>query len=94
MKTSVNLYEFRANERLQRNFTFHGLVALFEWFQDYEEGTGEEIEFDPVAICCEFADYSSFEEVKGDYPDLKDLEELEELTFVIHHEQGLIIQKY
>lgn len=94
MKTSVNLYEFRANERLQRNFTFHGLVALFEWFEDYEEDTGEEIEFDPVAICCEFADYSSFEEVKGDYPDLKDLEELEENTIVIPHEQGLIIQKY
>lgn len=94
MKTNVSIYEFRANERLQRNFTFHGLNALYEWFENYEEETGEEVEFDAVAICCDFADYGSFEEIKGDYPEINSIEELEDHTIVIPHEQGIIIQKF
>lgn len=94
MKTNVSIYEFRANERLQRNFTFYGLIALYEWFENYEEETGEEVEFDAVAICCDFADYGSFEEIKGDYPEINSIEELEDHTLVIPHEQGIIIQQF
>jgi len=94
MKTSVSIYEFRANERLQRNFTFHGLNALYEWLENYEEEIGEEIEFDAVAICCDFSDYGSFEEIKGDYPEINSIEELEDHTIVIPHEQGIIIQQF
>lgn len=94
MKKSIYLFEFVANERLGRNFSYYGLQALYHWFEEYEEGTGEEIEFDPVAICIDFADYKNFEEIKGDYPDLKDMEDLEYNTIVIPHEQGIIIQKF
>lgn len=90
----VSEYEFRSNERLQRNFTFHGLEALFNWFTEFEQEIGEELNFDPVSICCEFADYKNLEEIKGDYPEIRDLEDLEEKTQVIIHEQGIIINKF
>lgn len=40
MKTTVNNYQFhRAFEEMNRtnNFTYYGLNALFEYFEQYEE---------------------------------------------------------
>lgn len=59
MKQSINLYQFReAFERADRtnNFSYDGLRVLFEFIEQYEEDTGEETEFDVVAICCEFSE--------------------------------------
>ena len=36
------------------NFTPWGRVALFDYLEEYEEDTGQQIEFDPIALCCEF----------------------------------------
>ena len=38
---------------------------------------GEEIEFDPIAICCEYTEYDNFEDLQNDY-NVETLEELEE----------------
>jgi hypothetical protein len=35
-------------------FSSEALVLLFNHFRNYEESTGEEIEFDPIAIRCEY----------------------------------------
>ena len=34
---------------------------------NYEEDTNEEIEFDPIAFCCEYTEYESIEEFWQDY---------------------------
>ena len=57
MKTTVSNHDFieafRAYGRLD-NFSFEALDLLFAYFEEYEESTGEEIELDVVAICCDF----------------------------------------
>jgi hypothetical protein len=69
MKTSINKYEFReAFKRMNRenNFSYEGLGILFDYFEQYEQDTGEEIEFDVIAICCEFIEASP-DEIRADY---------------------------
>lgn len=77
MKQTINFYSFReAFEKLGRenNFTYDGLRALFEYLEEYEECTGEEIELDVIALCCEYIEYENIEEFwcdyeQEDYPD-------------------------
>ena len=72
MKTTVDFYQFRATMENVRpdNFTRDGLVALFDYFEEYEQMQGEEIELDPIAICCDFTQWESFEEFSASYPDI------------------------
>ena len=69
MKQSVSIYDFeRAFKRYEReNFSYDGLKALFEYLEEYEEGTGEEVELDVIALCCEYAEYDSLKEYNDDY---------------------------
>lgn len=63
MKTSINKSQFRdafARMGRENNFSYHGLGVLFDYFEEYEESTGEEIELDVIGICCEYSeDYCS-----------------------------------
>ena len=63
MKTTVNLYEFRdAFRRAERNnFSYEGLGILFEGLEEYEEDTGEEMEIDVIALCCDFSEMTEQE---------------------------------
>lgn len=42
----------------RENFSYDGLKLLFDYFEDLEDSTGERIEFDPIAICCEYNEYT------------------------------------
>ena len=69
MKQSVSIYDFeRAFKRYEReNFSYDGLKALFEYLEEFEDGTGEEVELDVIALCCEYAEYDSLKEYNDDY---------------------------
>ena len=69
MKTNVNFYEFRNwfNQNRPDNFSADGLVALFDYFEQYEAESGIELEFDPIAICCEYNEYENIAEFHKDY---------------------------
>ena len=69
------------------NFSYDGLGALFNWYEEYEESTGEKIEFDMVAICCEYTEYESIEEFNNAYGKEWTLEELKDHTEVIEFEK-------
>ena len=77
MKKTINIYDFRdAFNRAGRGnqFTYDGLTALFEYLEDYEKDTGNEIELDVISLCCEFTEYESIGEFwldygQEDYPD-------------------------
>jgi len=58
MKTTVNFSEFRDLFQQIRpdNFSYEGLKHLFSWLEQYEEDTGEELELDVIAICCDFSE--------------------------------------
>ena len=49
------------------------MVALFEYLEDYEQDTGEEIEMDMVGLCCDFTEYKNTEEFINDYQDYQDM---------------------
>lgn len=68
MKTTVSLYEFRNafNAIRPDNFSYDGLGVLFEYLEQYEQGMGEEIELDVIAICCDFSE-DTWESIASDY---------------------------
>ena len=78
------------------NFSYEGLKALFEWFEEYENDTGEEMELDVIAICCDFIEYESLKEYNEDYD--KEYEEIEAIsddTMLIKIDnERFIIQQY
>jgi len=68
MKENVNFCDFtdRFNAIRPDNFSYDGLKALYEWLEQYEDDTGEEIELDVIALCCDYSEMS-FDEVVNDY---------------------------
>lgn len=59
MKTTVSRYDFErafADAGRKDQFSYEGLKALFDYLEDYEEQTGEEIELDVIALCCDYAE--------------------------------------
>jgi hypothetical protein len=54
------------------------------------------MEFDPVAIRCDFDEYESLEDVKQNYQDIETLEDLQNHTTVIEipNSDRLIIQAF
>ena len=102
MKIQITKTDFRnafKETNRQDNFTPYGLGKLFDYLEDYEEQTGEQVELDVVALCCEYSEYESFEELQQNYNVPNDFEEarnyLENCTQVICFEEDcILIQNY
>jgi len=85
MKTTVSNHDFieafRAYDRLD-NFSFEALDLLFAYFEEYEESTGEEIELDVVAICCDYNEADT-DDIIADYRiDVEGMDDDEKLEAV------------
>lgn len=81
MKKEITQTEFinDIQEIRPNNFTYEGLCYLFEWFEEYEKDTDTQIDYDPIAICCEFIEYTDVDEVIDAYGIL-DIDELQGAT--------------
>jgi hypothetical protein len=68
MKQTINQYEFRNAFQNMRpdNFSYEGLEILFNGLEQYEVDTGEEVELDVIAICCDFSEMGEAE-VRASY---------------------------
>ena len=81
MKTTVSLYDFREAFRTMgraEQFSYEGLEVLFDYLEQYEEDTGEELELDVVALCCDFYE-DTVESIAANYSiDLTDCEDEDE----------------
>jgi hypothetical protein len=53
---------------------------MAKWLESYEEDTGEQMEFDAVAIRCDWSEYPSAVEAHNDITSGHDLTEDEEQT--------------
>ena len=62
------------------NFSYEGLRTLFTAIEDCTESMGEDIEFDPVAICCDFTEYNNLQEVIDAYDCITCEEDLYDYT--------------
>ena len=84
-------------------FSYEGALALAEYLSEDDYS----IEFDPIAIRCEFTEYGSAIEAAEDYGatieddpyeefdhEERALEWLENQTLVIHFNGGIIVQQF
>ena len=61
MKQTIGFSQFcdAFSDTYKDNFSYKGKRALFDYLEEYEESTGEEIELDTVALCVEYTEYES-----------------------------------
>lgn len=92
MKQTVTKNQFiRAFTDMNRanHFSRKGLECLFEYLEDMESQTDTEIEFDVIAICCDFSE-GLIEDVLKEY-NVDSLDELKNETTVIEVDDDTII---
>ena len=108
MKTTLTTYQAAAILQADQNANFSraGSLALVEYLEELEDSTGEEIEFDRVAIRCDFSEYDSAVEAWQDYDpacqssgdededEAEALRLLQDRTSVIEFDGGIIIQNF
>jgi len=92
----------------KNNFSYDGKRALFDYLESIEEDTGQPVDLDIVALCCEYSEYDSaldcikdcgydFEPDTYTSPSEQEeaaLEWLEEQTTVIPFDKGIIIASF
>lgn len=82
-------------------FTYSALSALYDHLTEMESDTGEQIELDVIALCCEWDEYDTAIEAAAAYstPDRFEdeseaLEWLKEQTTVVEFPGGVLIQEF
>ena len=98
MYKTINLHEFigafEAAERGEQ-FSYAGKKALYEYITESEEDTGEQIELDIIAICCDWAEYNDLAAIQVDYPHIITLDDLQEYTTVLlTDDDTILIQQF
>jgi hypothetical protein len=69
MKTTVTFCDFCDEFRkCNRNdtFSYDGKKALFDYLEEVEQSTGEEIELDVIALCCDY-DENNIDDIVTNY---------------------------
>lgn len=98
MKQTVNFSEFTDRFRdmnRDNNFSYEGKRALFDYLEQCEEDTGEEIELDIIGLCCEYTEYANLKEFQSEYSDeYETMDSIENKTTVIriNDDAFLIVQ--
>lgn len=46
---------FRNSDRAEQ-FSYEALELIFDYIEEYEDSTGEKVEFDMIGLCCEWAE--------------------------------------
>jgi len=72
MISTVNFSEFCDGLDKDSGFTYQGKQVLFDYLESLESDTGEQIEFDPIAIRCDYSE-ATLEELIEQYSDLAEL---------------------
>ena len=90
IKQTINFSQFcdSFSESRTNQFTYEGKRALFEYLEQYSDDTGEDVELDIIALCCEYTEYENMEELQKNYTSIKNMEDLEDHTVVIKIENS------
>jgi len=76
------------------SFTYSGASALYDYLTDLEEDIGEDIQFDRIAIRCDYSEYKTLDEILNQYDNINTLDELRDHTTVIEFDNGFIIRNF
>ena len=85
MKTTVTKYDFErafVDADRKENFSYEALDLLFDYFESYEEETGQEIELDVIAICCEYTEDNPDDIISNYSIDVEGLDDDEKIEAV------------
>ncbi len=92
-KNAADLYHDL--KRMDRdNFSYEGAKALMKYMEQKAEDCGTPIEYDPIALCRDFAEYKDLAEFNRDGYEYETIEQLSENTTVIEFDGGLIVQAH
>ena len=80
------------------NFSYSGLTALYNYFEELEDELGESVEFDLVAIAGEYSELT-IDELRDNYSINKNIDVIEYLqkrtqVIEIENSDSVIIQDY
>lgn len=86
MKQTLNKDQFRFlfDQIRPNNFSYEGQGILFDWLEQLEDDLGEELEFDPIAFCCDYTE-ADFQEVANELDE--DEDELTEECYGLDEEE-------
>jgi hypothetical protein len=64
MKITLNTYQIADELKRDTNarWSYNGSLALAEYLEEYEDGTGEQMELDTCSIRCEFSETTSLQD--------------------------------
>ena len=87
MYQTINEYDFtrafQESDSRKNQFSHDALKAIFAYYEELEESTGEEIEFDLVGVCCDWTEYETALEIIEQYsPEVKLSTEAEALEWL------------
>ena len=97
MKQNVSEYDFIDGFMKIRpnNFSRNGLQCLYDYLIELEDDIGEEIEFDVIALCCDFSEYKDLKEISEAYNrDFMETDDIRDFTQVIECDYSIIIQDF
>lgn len=96
----------KKSDSYKNSFSVNGAYALFEYLDDLSEELQENFEFDPIAWCVEYSEYSDFDAFQHDtgyvsngvsyrgYDNINSLDELKDNTVIIEFDGGIIVQDF
>ena len=73
------------------SWTIEDAGALFDYYEQFSDDMGEDVELDRVALRCEWTRADSIDEVIEEYDDINSLEDLQDQTQVIEHLGGVLL---
>jgi hypothetical protein len=97
MYVEINGSEFVSyfNAIRPEQFSYDALRALFEYYAEIEESTGEQIKLDVIALCCDWTEYKGIEDFQNDYKEGYDtISDIENDTTVIEFDGGFLVEAF
>lgn len=95
--TEANFDDFwswlQNNGSYQTVFSYEGAKALFEYLEQLSDDIGKAIDFDPIAWCVEYSEYTDLIDLNNQLNDIYTLEDLENNTVVVS-QSPLVIQDF
>jgi hypothetical protein len=84
MKTTVSKYDFErafVDAGRKDQFSHEGLAVLFDYLEELEANTGQELELDVIALCCDYYESSTEEIVENYRIDVSEADPEDERTY-------------
>ena len=88
MYQTISIYDFentfnKAGRKDQ--FSYEAKKVLFDYLEAYEDDTGERVELDVIALCCEYEETAVADIAKSYNIDIEELDEDEALETVLEY---------